>query len=167
MRNDPNDESRLFWESGRNCASGLELPDRTCRSSIQPLFRPVHDPLPSADGISNLPRRLQHRMPQISALVPVLKKVTNGPPHQGASQMLPSFSTDRVTDGNFLHRTMLCGAMAAAAFLIGVAGAPTLVEAGPCFDRCMTRCNLARGYSPCRGKCFNRCQAKFQGSRRY
>lgn len=79
--------------------------------------------------------------------------------------MLHAFSMVRVTHGYFLRRMILGGVVAVTAFLIGMAGAPAPAEAGPCFDRCMTRCNMARGYTPCRLRCFKVCSNPNRGMR--
>jgi hypothetical protein len=65
-----------------------------------------------------------------------------------------------------MSKSFYLSAMLAVATLgLGIVGAPAPAAAGPCFDRCMTNCNLARGYSPCRIKCSNVCQNRFQGRR--
>ena len=50
-------------------------------------------------------------------------------------------------------------------FLLGAcAGAATLLtepapaQAGPCFDRCKTRCHLPMGYRICRDDCSHACK---------
>ena len=47
--------------------------------------------------------------------------------------------------------------VAGATLGIGLLGAPSPAQAGPCFDRCMTRCHLPIGYAYCRNRCTNMC----------
>ena len=42
----------------------------------------------------------------------------------------------------------------------GLLADPAPAAAGPCFDICMSRCNLAAGRGSCRNKCTNRCQGR-------
>ena len=56
----------------------------------------------------------------------------------------------------FVVMLLVAGATLGAVLLT----APSPAQAGPCFDRCMTRCHLPSGYGRCRNGCFYMCRRR-------
>lgn len=57
-------------------------------------------------------------------------------------------------------RPMMAAVLALTVLSGLVLGGAAPALAGPCFDRCMTRCHLPMGYRICRNRCFDVCDRR-------